>query len=92
MPGGLAAIHTSVSFHRASLLSNEVEAFVGGLTEKPTLTRNGKDLSEQFDYRYSVADDFSASGYFIKFRQSLFAAGVVLSKPAIDTAALDRQP
>jgi hypothetical protein len=63
------------------LLSGEVEAFIGGLAGKPTLSRNGKDLSDQFDYRYSVADDLSASGYFIKFRQSLFGAGVVLSKP-----------
>jgi hypothetical protein len=63
------------------LLSEEVKAFIGGLTNKPALNRNGKDLSEQFDYRYGVADDLSASAYFIKFRQSLFAAGVVLSKP-----------
>jgi hypothetical protein len=62
-------------------LTDEVKAFIAGLTEKPTLVRNGKDLSDQFDYRYKVADDLSASAYFIKFRQSLFAAGVVMSKP-----------
>ena len=57
-------------------LTDEVKAFIAGLTEKPTLVRNGKDLSDQFDYR-----PLSASAYFIKFRQSLFAAGVVMSKP-----------
>jgi hypothetical protein len=62
-------------------LTDEVKAFIAGLTEKPTLVRNGKDLSDQFDYRYKVADDLSASAYFIKFRQSLFAAGVIMSKP-----------
>jgi hypothetical protein len=62
-------------------LTDDVKAFIAGLTEKPVLVRNGKDLSDQFDYRYKVADDLSASAYFIKFRQSLFAAGVVLSKP-----------
>jgi hypothetical protein len=63
------------------LLTEEVKAFIAGLTEEPTLVRNGKDLSDQFDYRYKVAEDGSASAYFIKFRQSLFGAGVVLSKP-----------
>jgi len=43
--------------------------------------RNGKDLSDQFDYRYRISENGSASMYFIKFRQSIFGAGVVLSKP-----------
>jgi hypothetical protein len=30
-------------------LTDEVKAFIAGLTEKPTLVRNGKDLSDQFD-------------------------------------------
>jgi hypothetical protein len=30
-----------------------------------------------------TTDDRSASAYFIKFRQSLFGAGVVLSKPDV---------
>jgi len=62
-------------------MTEEMIAFLTGLPEKPTLVRNGKDLSDQFDYRYRVSDDGSASAYFIKFRQSLFGAGVVLSKP-----------
>jgi hypothetical protein len=56
-------------------LTDETKAFISGLTEKPTLVRNGKDLSDQFDYRYKVADDGSASAYFIKLRQSLFSYG-----------------
>jgi hypothetical protein len=70
-------------------MTEDMKAFVAGLTEKPSLVRNGTDLSDQFDYRYSKADDGSASAYFIKFRQSLFGAGVVLSKPgaAVDEAA-----
>jgi hypothetical protein len=66
-------------------LTDEMKAFIAGLTEKPTLVRNGKNLPDQFDYRYTVADDLSASAYFIKFRQSLFGAGVVLSKPGAGT-------
>ncbi|WP_316228478.1 hypothetical protein [Bradyrhizobium sp. SZCCHNR1039] len=76
-------------------LTDEMKAFIAGLTEKPTLVRNGKDLSDQFDYRYKVADDLSASAFFIKFRQSLFGAGVVLSKPgagAEDDAAAKAAP
>lgn len=64
-------------------MTEDMKAFFAGLTEKPSLVRNGKDLSDQFDYRYSKADDGSASAYFIKFRQSLFGAGVALSKPAL---------
>jgi hypothetical protein len=64
----------------SEFMTVQMHTFVAGLTDKPTLVRNAKDLSDQFDYRYSVADDLSASGYFIKFRQSLFGAGVVLSK------------
>ncbi|MEH2530818.1 hypothetical protein V1277_002806 [Bradyrhizobium sp. AZCC 1588] len=64
-------------------ITEDMKAFVAGLTEKPPLVRNGKDLSDQFDYRYSKADDGSASAYFIKFRQSLFGAGVELSKPGV---------
>jgi hypothetical protein len=60
-----------------------MKAFISELTEKPMLVRNGKDLSDQFDYRYKGADNGSASAYFIKFRQSLFTAGVVMSKPGI---------
>jgi hypothetical protein len=60
-----------------------MKAFIAGLSEKPVLVRNGKNLSDQFDYRYKVADDLGASAYFIKFRQSLFAAGVVMSKPGV---------
>jgi hypothetical protein len=63
-------------------LTDEMKAFVAGLTEKPTLVRNGKDLADQFDYRYRTSEDGSASMYFLKFRQSIFGAGVVLSKPA----------
>jgi hypothetical protein len=73
------------------LLTEEVKAFIAGLTEKPTLVRNGKDLSDQFDYRFKVADDLSASAYFIKFRQSLIAAGVVMSKPAAGSEAEEVQ-
>ena len=62
-------------------MTAEMKAFVAGLTEKPTLVRNGKDLSDQFDYRYRASEDGSASMYFVKFRQSIFGAGVVLSKP-----------
>lgn len=62
-------------------MTEEMKAFVAGLTEKPTLVRNGKDLSDQFDYRYRTSDDGSASMYFVKFRQSIFGAGVVLSRP-----------
>ncbi|MGC0322566.1 hypothetical protein ABIG06_003195 [Bradyrhizobium sp. USDA 326] len=63
-------------------MTEEMKAFVAGLANEPKLVRNAKDLSDQFDYRYSLADDLSASAYFIKFRQSLFGAGVVLAKPA----------
>jgi hypothetical protein len=42
-------------------LTDEMKDFISGLTEKPTLVRNGKDLSDKFDYRYKVADDGSAS-------------------------------
>jgi hypothetical protein len=62
-------------------MTEEMKAFVAGLTETPTLVRNGKDLSDQFDYRYRTSDDGSASMYFVKFRQSIFGAGVVLSAP-----------
>ncbi|CUT11569.1 hypothetical protein BF49_2649 [Bradyrhizobium sp.] len=62
-------------------MTEEMNAFVAGLTEKPAIIRNGKDLFDQFDYRYRTADDRSASAYFIKFRQSIFGAGVALSKP-----------
>ncbi|MFH1344075.1 MAG: hypothetical protein ABIL01_23190 [Pseudomonadota bacterium] len=62
-------------------MTEEMKTFVAGLTEKPTLVRNGKDLADQFDYRYRASDDGSASMYFVKFRQSIFGAGVVLSKP-----------
>lgn len=62
-------------------MTDEMKAFVAGLTGKPTLVRNGKDLSDQFDYRYRTSDDGSASMYFVKFRQSIFGAGVVLSRP-----------
>jgi hypothetical protein len=85
-------------------MTEEMKAFVAGLTEKPTLVRNGKDLSDQFDYRYRASEDGSASMYFIKFRQSIFGAGVVLSRPdqgmeeadaarveAVDSPALDLQ-
>lgn len=61
-------------------MTEEMKTFVTGLTEKPTLIRNGKDLSDQFDYRYRTSGDGSASMYFVKFRQSIFGAGVVLSK------------
>lgn len=64
-------------------MTEQMQAFVAGLDAEPTLVRNAKDLSDQFDYRYGIADDLSASAYFIKFRQSLFGAGVVLSKPAV---------
>ncbi len=63
-------------------MTEEMKAFVAGLANEPKLVRNAKDLSDQFDYRYSLADDLSASAYFMKFRQSLFGAGVVLAKPA----------
>ena len=62
-------------------MTDEMKAFLAGLSEKSTLVRNGKDLSDQFDYRSRASDDGSASMYFIKFRQSIFGAGVVLSKP-----------
>ena len=62
-------------------MTEGTRAFVAGLTEKPALVRNGKDLPDQFDCRYRTADDGSASAYFIKFRQSLSGADVVLSKP-----------
>lgn len=62
-------------------MTEQMQAFVASLTDEPKLVRNANDLSDQFDYRYRVADDLSASAYFIKFRQSLFGAGVVLSKP-----------
>lgn len=61
-------------------MTEQMQTFVAGLTGEPKLVRNAKDLSDQFDYRYRVADDLSASAYFIKFRQSLFGAGVLLSK------------
>ena len=41
-----------------------MKAFISELTEKPMLVRNGKDLSDQFDYRYKGADNGSASAYF----------------------------
>lgn len=84
-------------------MTEEMKALVAGLTEKP-LVRSGKDLSDQFDYRYRTSEDGSASMYFVKFRQSIFGAGVVLSRPdqgmevadaarveAIDIPALDLQ-
>jgi hypothetical protein len=71
-------------------LTEDMKTFIAGLNEKPTLVRNVKDLSDQFDYRYKLADDLSASAYFIKFRQSLFGAGIVQSKPGagVDEADL----
>jgi hypothetical protein len=65
-------------------MTKQMQAFVAGLDGEPRLVRNAKDLSDQFDYRYRVADDLSASAYFIKFRQSLFGAAVVLSKEDAD--------
>jgi hypothetical protein len=65
----------------SEFMTDEIKSFVAGLSEKPTLLRHGKDLSDQFDYRYRTSDDGSASMYFVKFRQSIFGAGVVLSKP-----------
>jgi hypothetical protein len=62
-------------------MTEEMKTFVAGLTKEPKLVRNTKDLADQFDYRYQVADDLNASAYFLKFRQSLFGAGVVQSKP-----------
>ena len=70
-------------------MTEEMKTFVAGLTNEPRLTRNGKDLADQFDYRYQVADDLSASAYFVKFRQSLYGVGVVLSKPAAGLDASD---
>lgn len=65
----------------SEFMTDGMKAFVAGLTEKPTQVRNGKDLSDQFDYRYRTSDDGGASMYFVKFRQSILGAGVVLSKP-----------
>jgi hypothetical protein len=65
----------------SAFMTDDMKAFVADLTEKPTLARNGKDLSDQFDYRYRTSDDGNSSMYFIKFRQSIFGAGIVTSKP-----------
>jgi hypothetical protein len=65
----------------SQFMTDDMKAFVAGLTEKPTLARDGKDLSDQFDYRYRTSDDGNSSMYFIKFRQSIFGAGIVTSKP-----------
>jgi hypothetical protein len=46
-------------------MTEQIQKFVAGLNGEP------KDLSDQFDYRYRIAGDLSASAYFIKFRQSL---------------------
>lgn len=73
-------------------MTQQMQTFVADLTGKPTLVRNAKNLSDQFDYRYSVADDLSASAYFIKFRQSLFGAGVVLSKAESGPEEADAGP
>jgi hypothetical protein len=62
-------------------MTDDMKAFVAGLKGVPSLVRNGKDLSDQFDYRYGVAEDLSGSAYFLKFRQAIFGAGIVRALP-----------
>lgn len=54
-----------------------------------TLASSRPHRTDLFDYRYSKAEDGSASAYFIKFCESLFGAGIVLSKsdPDAEVAA-----
>jgi len=73
-------------------MTDDLKALVAGLTGKPTLVRNAKDLADQFDYRYRIAEDLSASAYFIKFRQSLFGAGVVMSQSSVGGYVIEGQP
>lgn len=76
----------------SEFMTEDMKAFVADLTEKPALVRNGKDLSDQFDYRHRKSEDGTSSMYFVKFRQSIFGAGVVLSKPGeeLEDAAMGK--
>jgi hypothetical protein len=78
----------------SEFMTDDMKAFEADLTEQPTLVRNGKDLSDQFDYRYRTSDDGKSSMYFVKFRQSIFGVGVVRSEPgdgmeAVEAGATD---
>ena len=43
----------------------------GFLQTKPVFARSGKDLSDQFVYRYALTDDLGAGGFLVQFRESV---------------------
>jgi hypothetical protein len=59
-------------------LEHESYAPFLSLPARPPMVRNGRDLSDQFSYRYGVDDDRDVSAFFLRFRLSLIAIGLVV--------------
>lgn len=56
------------------------------LTSQPALSRSGMDLSDQFNYRYAVANSGDAAGFLVQFGES-----IVMLILAFDDAATYQQ-
>lgn len=52
------------------------------LTERPVLARSGKDLQDQFAYRYAVARDGPGAAFLLQFRESVAMAVLVFEDAA----------
>lgn len=77
----LASWYTSAYLHVLHS-SGDFDLF-SQLPARPALVRNGRDLSDQFAYRYGVSETQDASVYMLMFRHSVIATGFVLQS---DTA------
>jgi hypothetical protein len=62
-------------------LEDEEYTMFRSLPGRPPILRAGRDLSDQFGYRYAVGETRDISAFLIKFRMSLLAVGIVVQTP-----------
>jgi hypothetical protein len=63
--------------HFSSFSQSEEATFYTGLPAMPPITRNRRDLSDQFIYRYGKDDAGELSAFLIGFRNSFIVTGIV---------------
>lgn len=59
------------------------------LSNSPVLSRSGRDLSDQFSYRYGVAEDAPAAGFAIRFGESMVITAIVCADPGLYASRVD---
>ena len=59
------------------LESEEFAPFLS-LPSIPPIRRNGRNLADQFGYRYAVDDTRDVSAFLVRFRLSMIAVGIVV--------------